>query len=106
MGYGRTEKVVRATTVAVLPIGYWDGYPRSLSNKGIVSIAGKRCKVLGRISMNIIVIDVTGIGGLNVDDEVELIGEHVSALELAELAGTISYEIITRINPWIQRNYV
>ena len=106
VGYGRTETVSRPTRIALLPIGYWDGYPRALSGRAYVAVGGIRCKVLGRISMNVTVIDVTAVSGVVVGDEVELIGEHVSALELAELGDILSYELITRINPWIPRNYV
>ena len=106
VGYGRTETVSRPTRIALLPIGYWDGYPRALSGRAYVAVGGIRCKVLGMISMNVTVIDVTAVSGVVVGDEVELIGEHVSALELAELGDILSYELITRINPWIPRNYV
>lgn len=93
VGYGRTFRAPRAMQIAILPIGYWDGFPRSLSNKGYV---------LGRVSMNMIAVNGDG---LRVGDEFELIGSKTTALDLAEQAGTISYEIITRINPSIPRYF-
>jgi alanine racemase len=109
IGYGFIEAVKRDSRVAILPIGYWHGYPLSLSSKAHVFIKGKRAKVLGRISMDMITVDVTGIKNVKVGDEVVLIGksgeEEVSADHLADLAGTIKYEIITRLNPLIKRLY-
>ena len=116
-GYGLTESVSRETRMAVLPIGYWHGYDRSLSSIGHVLIRGQRAKVLGTISMDITVVDVTGIDGVEQDDEVTLIGsdpststgqaaDEVSADELAGMTGTINYEIVTRINPLIKRFYI
>ncbi|MEK7583493.1 MAG: alanine racemase [Patescibacteria group bacterium] len=106
VGYGRTEKAPRGGRLAVLPIGYWDGYPWALASRGYVAIRGHRCKVMGRVSMNIIMVDVSSVPGAQIGDEAELIGMRIPALELAESAHTISYEIITRINPWIPRKYV
>lgn len=106
VGYGRTFAAERNMRLAILPIGYWDGYARSLSSRGIVSIGGTTCNVVGRISMNVIIVDVSTLEDLRVGDEVELIGPHVSALDLAQRAGTISHEIISRINPEIKRIYV
>lgn len=108
-GYGLTESVSRETTMAVLPIGYWHGYDRSLSSIGHVLIRGQRAKVLGTISMDIVVVDVTDIEGVAQGDEVTLIGadgdDEVTADELAGMIGTINYEIVTRINPLIKRFY-
>jgi len=110
VGYGLTEKVTKYSTIAVCPVGYWQGYPRSLSRKGIVLINGKRAKVLGAISMDMMVVDITGIRNVKQGSKVTLIGkdkrEEVSAEEVAKLAGTISYEILTRINPEIPRIYI
>ncbi len=107
IGYGFTEKVPRDSTIAVLPVGYWHGYPRALSGKAEVLVRGKRAKVLGRVSMDMVVIDVTGIHGATAGDTTTLIGkdgkEEVTADELARYAGTIHYEIVTRINPLIKR---
>jgi alanine racemase len=110
VSYDWTETVSRDSRIAVLPIGYWHGYPRALSSVGEVLIHGGRAKVLGRVCMDIMMVDVTDIPDVNVGDEVVLLGrqggEEVSAYELAERAGTIPYEIITQINPRTRRVYV
>lgn len=107
VGYDGTERVRRETKMAVIPIGYWHGYDRGLSGKGIMLIRGKRAKVLGRISMDMTVIDVTDIPGVRVGDEVVLVGvqgeESIYADELAAGIGTTAYEFLTRINPLIHR---
>jgi alanine racemase len=107
VGYGRTWSALRDTKVAVIPIGYADGYPRSVGNRAHVLIAGCRAPVIGRVCMNITMVDVTDIPGVKVGDEVTLIGvqgeQGVSAEELAELAGTINYELLARISPAILR---
>ena len=108
-GYGFTETVSKDTDFAIIPIGYWHGYPRSLSSKGEVLIRGRRAKVLGLISMDIIVVDISEIKGVRVGDEVTLLGrdgkDEVSADELAYLSGTTNYEFVTRINPLIKKIY-
>lgn len=110
VGYDFTEKLKKDSIIAVCPVGYWHGYPRSLSNKGYVLVGGKRAKILGRISMDMIVVDITKITGVKAGDVVTLIGsdrkEIVSAEEIADLSGTSAYEIITRINPLIKKFYV
>lgn len=110
VGYDRTERVRRDSKVAVLPVGYWDGLDRRLSSKGHVLIRGKRCKILGRICMNMCMVDVTGVSGVAPNDEVVIIGkqgrEEVSAEEFAKTLGTINYEVVTRINPQIPRKLV
>lgn len=107
VGYDFTEEVVRDSVVAICPIGYWHGYSRAFSGKAYVLVRGKRAKVIGRVSMGMIVIDVTDIADVRVGDVVTLLGtdgeESVSAEELGEFAGTINYEIVTEINPRIQR---
>lgn len=107
IGYGLTEKVTRKSKIAVLPVGYWDGYDRKLSGLGNVLIRGKRCKVVGRICMNMMMVDVTDVKGAAAEDEVVLLGSQkkdmISAEELAGKIGTINYEVITRINPWLPR---
>lgn len=107
ISYGCTFKTVKDTLIAVLPIGYSDGYDRRLSNKSYVLVKGKRVPVIGRICMNLMIIDVTGISGLELEEEVVLIGkqgkEEITAEYLASLIGTINYEIITRINWEIER---
>jgi len=111
VGYDFTEELTRDSIVAVCPVGYWHGYPRSLSSKGFVLVRGARAKVLGRISMSMIVVDVTDISKVTVEDEVILIGKsengenEITADFLASIANTINYEIVTRINPSICRVY-
>jgi alanine racemase len=100
---------MRDTTVAVLPVGYADGYPRSASNTGSVLIRGKRARILGRVMMNMMVVDVTDIKGVIIGDEVTLIGTSkaslMSAEEVAETAKTINYELVTRIDARVPRIY-
>jgi len=107
IGYAHTETLKRASKIAILPIGYWHGFPRALSSVGYVVIRGKRAKVLGRVSMDMVCVDVTDIPKASIGDEVALIGisghETISADEIAETCGTINYEIVTRINPLIKR---
>jgi len=106
IGYDLTETLEQDSKVAICPIGYWHGYPRHLSKRGEVSVQGKRSKVLGIVSMDMIVIDITDISEARVSNEVSLIGEGISVEELADKAGTINYEIVTRINPIIPRFYI
>jgi len=110
IGYDRTERVDRASRIAICPVGYWHGYPRALSSVGQVLVRAKRARVLGRVSMDMIAVDVTDIVGVQAGDRVTLIGkdgkEEVTANELAKCAGTVNYEIVTRINPRIRRIYI
>ncbi len=107
IGYGLTERLKRPSRVAVLPIGYFDGYDRKLSSVGEVLVSGQRCKVLGRVCMNMTMVDVTDVPDVKIEDEVVLIGkqgnEEITAEELAKKIGTINYEVVTRINPLIRR---
>lgn len=106
IGYGCTYKTSNTTKIAIIPIGYYDGYDRGIS-KGYVLVKGRRAAVLGRIAMNIIVIDVTDFPGLRVEDEITILGqgekENVTADDIATWAGTINYEIPTRVNEYIPR---
>ena len=110
VSYGCTEKLTQKTKTAVLPIGYWDGYDRGLSSIGKVLVGGTLCRVLGRVCMNMIVIDVTQIKNVKLEDEVVLIGkqgsEVVSAETIASQINSINYEVTTRINPLIERRIV
>jgi len=110
VGYDLTYTLKRKSKVAVCPVGYWHGYLRALSNKSDVLVRGKRARLLGRVSMGMIVVDVTQIPNVKVGDVVTLIGKdgrsEVTADELADLAGTINYEIVTRINPLSRRFYI
>ncbi|MDP3965114.1 MAG: alanine racemase [bacterium] len=107
IGYGCSYRARRDTRIAVIPVGYWDGYDRGLSNRGEVLIRGKRRPVLGRVCMNMLMLDVTDRPNVRVGDIATLIGqqgkESISAEELAEKAQTIHYEIVTRIQPELPR---
>jgi len=110
IGYGCAEKVFRDSKIAVIPVGYWDGFDRGLSNIGNVIIKNQRVKVMGRVCMNMFMVDVTDIKNVMPEDEVVLLGrqgqEEVTAEEIAQKLGTINYEVITRINPLISRKVV
>lgn len=109
IGYDYTETLRKRTLVAILPIGYWHGYWRAFSGCAEVLVKGKRCRVLGRVSMDMVAIDLTGINSPKVLNEAVLMGaqgkEQVSAEELAGLADTTNYEIVTKLNPLIKRIY-
>lgn len=110
VGYGRTYTAPASMRAAVLPVGYADGYKFALSNRGEVLIHGRRCPVLGRVSMDQIVVDVSRTAGVAPGDTATLIGadgtEAVSVSELARLAGTIPYDILTGIGRRVARVYV
>lgn len=107
VGYGCTHRCADDTTIAVLPVGYWDGYPRLLSGRAHVLVQGRRCAVLGRVMMNHIVIDVTGVQDHGERVVATLLGrdggETVSAEDLAGWAQTIHYEIVTRLGAHLRR---
>jgi alanine racemase len=109
-GYGCTWKASRASRLAILPLGYFEGYDRALSGVAHVLIRGRRAPVRGRVCMNITIVDVTDIPGAAVEDEVVLLGlqgdERITAEQLAEWAGTIPYEIVARIHPDLERRVV
>ena len=90
-----------------MPVGYYDGYDRGLSSIGTVFVKGKRCKILGRICMNMMIVDVSHVQNVTLEDEVVLLGQQknevISAEELAKKINTINYEIVARINPQIKR---
>ena len=110
VGYDFTEQLVRDSQIGIVPIGYWHGYDRSLSSIGRVLVGGQRAKVLGRVSMDMLIVDLTTIDEVKVGDEVVLLGSdgntEMSADEMASLAETSSYEVVTRLNPLIKRFYV
>ena len=107
ISYGQTFITKRDSLIATLPIGYADGYPRLLSNRGQALIGGKRAPVAGRVCMDLTMLDVTDIGKIQQGDEVVLLGtqesETISADEMASWADTISYEILTSIGARIPR---
>lgn len=107
ISYGLTEKVFKNSKIAIIPVGYYDGYDRRLSGIGNVLIRGKRCKVLGRICMNMMIVDISHVANAKAEDEVVLIGkqdgENIAVEEIALKSGTINYETVARINPLIPR---
>ena len=107
VGYGLTFMVYKKTKIAVIPQGYADGFDRKLSNKGEVLIRGTRCKILGRVAMNMCVVDVSHLPNVKIEDEVVILGsqggEQISAEEMAEKIDTINYEITTRISALLPR---
>ncbi len=109
IGYGRTFIAQEPITVALVPIGYGDGYRRALSNKGHVLIDGQRAPIVGRVSMDQTIVDVSHIDGVEVDDPVILIGvqgdETISADDVARLLQTINYEVTTSLLPRVTRIY-
>jgi len=98
LGYSHLFTTSRPSTIAVLPVGYDDGYLRKLSNCAQVLIHGRRVPTVGRISMNLTLVDVTGIDGVQVGDEAVLLGrqgeETITADEIAAWMETISYEVL------------
>jgi alanine racemase len=106
VSYGLTYQATHQMKVAVLPIGYYDGYDRKLSNCGRVLIRGHAVPVIGRVAMNMTMLDVTDVP-CQPDDEVVLLGRQgdaeIRAEDLAEKIGTIAYEVVSRINPRIPR---
>jgi alanine racemase len=105
ISYGRTFVTERESTIATIPVGYADGYPRALSNKGRVMINGKSAPIVGRVCMDQFMVDVTDIGKVKIGDEVCLIDENITADEIARLDGTINYEIVCGISERVHRIY-
>ena len=111
ISYGRTFITPRKMRIATLSTGYADGYPRHLSNReAAVLVRGRRCALLGRVTMDLMMIDVSMIDNVQVGDEVVLMGrdanEEISCAELAERAGTITWEITTRVGSRVRRVYI
>lgn len=110
IGYGSTYTTEGEATIATIPVGYADGYPRTLSNRGSVLIHGHRCKIVGRICMDQLMVQVPEGIRVAPGDEVILLGkqgnESITALELAYLVGTIPYEIFCNFSERVPRIYV
>lgn len=110
ISYGGTFVAPKAMRIATIPVGYGDGYPRSLSNKGSVLIHGKRARILGRVCMDQFLVDVTDIPEAKFMDEVVLVGkdqtETITIDELAELSGRFNYEFICCLGKRIPRVYI
>ena len=107
VSYGRTFVTTKESVIATIPVGYADGFRRILSSKGDVLVRGKRCPVIGRVTMDMTMIDVTGIKGVSLGDEVVLIGaqgkEKITADEIAKIEDTINYEVTCAISSRVPR---
>lgn len=110
LGYGAAFHTRRSSRIATVPVGYADGLSRGLSNRGYAIVRDYRARIVGSISMDLAVLDVTDIPGVNVGDEVVLLGssEHctITALEIAELLETVPYEVLCSIGKRVPRIYV
>ncbi|NIP93746.1 MAG: alanine racemase, partial [Akkermansiaceae bacterium] len=107
ISYGRTFVTKRPTRVATIGIGYGDGYPRSLSSHGTeLFVRGHRVPLLGRVTMDQVMADVTDLPACDAGDEVELFGPHIPVPEVAAKAGTIAWEVFTGITPRVARIYL
>ena len=110
ISYGGTYVADKKRRVATIPVGYADGYPRQLSNKGWVLIHGKKAPILGRVCMDQFMVDVTEIGDVKKGDEVTLLGrdgdEFISIEEIGDLCGRFSYEFACDISPRVPRVYI
>ena len=110
ISYGGTYVTERRTKIATIPLGYGDGYARSLSNKADVLIRGKRCRVIGRICMDQFMVDVTDLPDVEYGDKVTLIGydgeEHIPVEELGDIADRFSYEFICDLGKRIPREFI
>lgn len=109
VSYNRTFVATRRSRIAVLPVGYADGYNRLLSNRGVVLIEGRRAPVVGRVCMDMTMVDVTDVPGVEVGHEAILIGqqgpEQITAADLASWQQTIPYEVLCAIGPRVPRRY-
>jgi alanine racemase len=109
VSYGRTYVTTRPTLAALVPVGYGDGFHRSLSNKGSVLIRGRRASILGRVCMDQLVVDASDIPEVQQDDEVVLVGKQgegsIWAEEVATLTGTLNYEVTSSLLPRVARLY-
>lgn len=110
ISYGKTYYTDKETLVATICVGYADGYSRLLSNKGSMLIRGQRAPVIGRVCMDLTLVDVTHIKDVALGDEVVLIGrqkeEHISATEIADLIDTINYEVVCNVSKRVPRVYI
>lgn len=110
VGYGHTFRAKKETLLGILPIGYADGYDRRFSNNAFVLLRGVRCPVVGRVSMNLTIIDCTRVPSAKRGDTVVVLGRQgsyaVTAADLAERAKTLHYEFVTRIHPDLPRYLV
>jgi alanine racemase len=107
LGYGRTFRTARASRIAALPIGYADGFSRANSNRGQALVRGRRAPIVGRVSMDTVLVDVTDVAGAQAGDEAVLYGRQgeaeISIVEAAERLGTIPYELMTALTARVPR---
>jgi len=110
ISYGGTFRARRPSRIATLPIGYADGLPRLLSNAGEVLLRGRRCPIVGTVTMDMIMVDATDAPEARVGDEAVLIGRQgalsIGAAEVAERSRTISYEVVTGLQARVPRVYI
>ncbi|MDH5588848.1 MAG: alanine racemase [Gemmatimonadota bacterium] len=110
LGYGSTYRAVGHERWATVCIGYGDGLPRGLGNRGEALVRGRRAAIVGRISMDVTVVDITDVPDVAVGDVVTFIGndgdQRITVDEVAEMVGTISYEVLTGLTPRVQRIWV
>lgn len=110
LGYGRAFVTQKDSHIALVPVGYGDGYHRLISNRGMVLVNGKRVPITGRISMDQLIVDVSGAGEVRVGEEVVLVGrqgkERITAEEVAQWAETINYEVTTSLLARVPRFYL
>jgi alanine racemase len=109
ISYGRTHKLERSSRVATLAVGYGDGYPRALGNRGHVLIGGKRAPILGRVCMDVTIVDVTDIPQVQLGDEATLIGsqglQRITVEEIARLTGATEHDVVLRLTQRVKRVY-
>ncbi|MGI0118659.1 alanine racemase [Zooshikella sp. RANM57] len=106
VGYGASFQVGKSLPMGVVSIGYGDGYPRYIAEGAAVVIHGIRCPIIGRVSMDMITVDLTHCPQANIGDTVELWGTQLSVNEIAAHANTISYELLTKITQRVPRHYI
>ena len=110
VSYGMTHRTTQPTTIATVPVGYGDGYSRRLSNRGLMLVGGQRASIVGRVCMDLTMLDVGHIPGVAVGDEVVILGrqgeEALTADEIADQLDTINYEVVTAISTRVPRIYI
>ena len=106
VGYGNTWQATRKSKIATVAVGYGDGYPRNAKSGTPVLVKGKKAQLAGRVSMDMITLDVTDVSGVCIGDEVELWGKSLSANEVASWADTIGYELVTRMPKRTRRTFL
>jgi alanine racemase len=110
VSYGGRDRLARPSRLAIVPVGYGDGYPRSMSGKAQMLVRGHRCRVVGNITMDVCMLDVTDLPDVRIGEEVVLLGsqgrEHVGVQEMATWAGILPYEVFCGVSKRVPRRYV